>query len=337
MSALETWSSPPEGTRPGRGWVVVVAACLILSLGMIVLSFRALSTERSYAVLMAQIDRRVHTCPPPKRSPVPPDNETDDPPQDTMDSTVPFPKGRSLSLETSLSNLAGENQPFVTLGDVLPRDRIALVNLWAPWCGPCNDEFPVLQKFFSARSDVAFVPVLLSTDMPDPKDYVSKMPRFEVFLSDYRGDLERELKDRQLYRDELPVTFLVGCRRKVRWAHFGRLTEKDLISIENELNALNAELGTEACAPPLPPLTGPAECRNGVCEQAEGRDTCCWDCCPGDDGVCDLGENQQSRDCKKANNEVNQLGTRAGGSGKPKSTKYDDPEKSAGGKRKNGK
>lgn len=328
MSTSGAPSSQPASAALRRTWVVLVAACLSLSFGMILLSFRALSKERSYAALAAQIDRRIRTCPVPKE-------EIEDPPPPPGQRTVSFPNGVSLSLSTSLTDLATPNQRFVTLGDAVAHDHVTLINLWAPWCDPCLKEFPLLKSLLSGDPEVTFVPVLLSTELPEPKQYEAMMPPFDVFLSDYRGALRGELVAKKLYRDELPVTLLIGCQRKVRWVHFGALGEDDIRVLEEEMDALKAEVGTEKCAAPPPPEPRgpprPAECGNGLCEQGEGQDNCCFDCCPGNDGHCDRGENPQSFDCKKEKQAAAKLNPPTGGGGKLKSKKYTGMGNSSGG------
>ena len=65
MSTSGAPSSHPALAAPRRTWVGLVAACLALSFGMVLLSFRALSKERAYSSLAAPIDRRSRTCPAP--------------------------------------------------------------------------------------------------------------------------------------------------------------------------------------------------------------------------------------------------------------------------------
>jgi thiol-disulfide isomerase/thioredoxin len=49
------------------------------------------------------------------------------------------------------------------LGDL--KGKVALVNLWATWCGPCRDELPYLQKLFNkVRERKDLVVLTLNTD-----------------------------------------------------------------------------------------------------------------------------------------------------------------------------
>jgi thiol-disulfide isomerase/thioredoxin len=45
------------------------------------------------------------------------------------------------------------------------KGKVALVNLWATWCGPCRNELPYLQKLFNkVRERKNLVVVTLNTD-----------------------------------------------------------------------------------------------------------------------------------------------------------------------------
>jgi len=43
--------------------------------------------------------------------------------------------------------------------EVLNASGTILVDFWAPWCGPCRMQGPVLEQFASERDDVAIVKV----------------------------------------------------------------------------------------------------------------------------------------------------------------------------------
>jgi hypothetical protein len=73
------------------------------------------------------------------------------------------------------------------------------------------------------------------------------MPLSAVKLADRSYDekfvkvLEAE-EQRQLFRGNLPVTFVLDCNRRVRWAKFEQLTEADFEDLERHLDQLHAEL-----------------------------------------------------------------------------------------------
>jgi len=68
----------------------------------------------------------------------------------------------------SLKTLAGESRKLADL-----RGQVVVVNFWATWCGPCQEELPMLSKLAAGyeRKPVKFVAVSID----DRKDF-GKIP-----------------------------------------------------------------------------------------------------------------------------------------------------------------
>jgi thiol-disulfide isomerase/thioredoxin len=138
--------------------------------------------------------------------------------------------------------------------DVLPSGSVHIINLWATWCEPCRDEMPDFKALFDRRPDwgksVRFVPIQLQ-DPTDPvkayRELDGAMPPASVKLAD-RGlndplgtalAADKELK---LFRGNLPVTLVLDCNRRVRWAQFDQLTRADFDELEIFIDRFRAEL-----------------------------------------------------------------------------------------------
>lgn len=136
---------------------------------------------------------------------------------------------------------------------VLPPRTIHVVNLWATWCDPCLAELPEFKDMFSRHrewDDVRFVPIQIK-DHTDPRksyqDYAGVMPPAPLRLADrtMSDALASTLaagEDGGLYRGNLPVTLVLDCNRRVRWAKFEQLGEDDFAALEPLIAQLRDEL-----------------------------------------------------------------------------------------------
>lgn len=135
---------------------------------------------------------------------------------------------------------------------VLAPRMIHVVNLWATWCEPCLDELPAFRELFAEHrgwDDVRFVPIQVK-DHTDPlksyRNYAGIMPAAPVQVADRTEDnalvsVLAAAKDGGMYRGDLPVTLVLDCNRRVRWAKFGKLERADFGDLEPLIERLRAE------------------------------------------------------------------------------------------------
>lgn len=179
------------------------------------------------------------------------------PPQDTAKSGYTGPNGVEiraalrLSLE-ALRSSTQEHPEMLLLGsqEVLPSQTIHVVNLWATYCEPCRDEMPDFKALLARRTDwgkaVRFVPIELEDDTSPVtayRDIESLMPSAPVRLADraYGRPLASALAG-TLFHKNLPVTLVLDCNRRVRWARFERLNSVDFTEIEGFIDQFLGEL-----------------------------------------------------------------------------------------------
>ncbi|MBZ5710764.1 TlpA family protein disulfide reductase [Nannocystis pusilla] len=137
---------------------------------------------------------------------------------------------------------------------VLPPRTIHVVNLWATWCDPCLAELPEFKAMFARHrewDDVRFVPIQIK-DHTDPlrsyQDYAGVMPPAPIRLADrtmsdaLASALAAAGDNGGLYRGNLPVTLVLDCNRRVRWAKFEQLGEADFAALEPLVDRLRDEL-----------------------------------------------------------------------------------------------
>lgn len=66
--------------------------------------------------------------------------------------------------------------------EVLEAKETVLVDFWAPWCGPCRMQAPVLEKFAAENPDVKVVKVNVDDNQELAMEHnVSSIPTLLVF------------------------------------------------------------------------------------------------------------------------------------------------------------
>ena len=95
---------------------------------------------------------------------------------------------------------------------------MALVNLWATWCGPCRQEMPALDRLQAALGGDDFAVVPVSIDIGDPERPKAFLEQIGVknlpLYTDRTTKIFEDVKARGLAIG-LPVTVLLdrnGCR-----------------------------------------------------------------------------------------------------------------------------
>lgn len=108
-----------------------------------------------------------------------------------------------------------ENGKPVSLADF--RGKVILLNLWAPWCPPCREEMPSLDRLNARRRGAGFEVLTLSLDTP---------ARTQRFLQEIRASTLRGYTDGEgramtvLGVTSVPTTLLVDSRGR----EIGRLS-----------------------------------------------------------------------------------------------------------------
>ncbi len=254
-----------EGNRyllTGHVWVAMVN--LFVALAGVVVMLWLFVEDRAGRDEAARLERQRASCERvvsrPQASPVPEQAPPQDAPKDgyfgTQGSDV-RPIFR-LNVEAIRAGQPPEKLPEqLLLGSqaLLPAGKIHVVNLWATWCTPCLDEMPAFQKLFATHqddwtADVRFVPILVK----DPTEPRKAYEEIEQFMPSAPFRLaDRGLKDpltsalaadpeQALFRGKLPVTLVLDCNRRVRWAHFAQLLNSDLRDLERIVDDLRSEL-----------------------------------------------------------------------------------------------
>lgn len=132
----------------------------------------------------------------------------------------------------TLSLTALDGQPL-QLRDF--RGHVVLIDFWATWCGPCQDEVPelvALQKAYAPRG-VQFLGVSMDDDEAVVRAFYQEMDmNYPVALGD------AELAERYGGVLGLPVKFLIDREGRIAARHDG---PTEAAALARELSALLAE------------------------------------------------------------------------------------------------
>lgn len=116
--------------------------------------------------------------------------------------------------EFSLDDLAGNSH---TISDLAGKP--AVINFWASWCGPCEQEMPLLQSYADAYPEVYFIGINSGEDASLVEPFIDRYDiTFSVWL-----DLDEKVTD-QLRIIGLPTTYFIDSDGVIQDAHLGQLT-----------------------------------------------------------------------------------------------------------------
>jgi cytochrome c biogenesis protein CcmG, thiol:disulfide interchange protein DsbE len=138
------------------------------------------------------------------------------------DQAEPSVSKGSLLPDMSLDDLYG-GSPVTTKS---LHGKVALLNVWATWCGPCRAEIPELEAIHKTYRSKGVEVVGVSVDQPDAvedvKSFVAEQKITYRIVLDARGELASRFET-----SVIPTTFLVNRKGEVVWMHVGVLEQKD--------------------------------------------------------------------------------------------------------------
>ena len=131
-----------------------------------------------------------------------------------------------MSTLIASSDLLGKTAPDFTLksdqGDNKKlseyRGKVVLINFWASWCGPCQQELPKLSELRSLHDEYDFELLAVNID-EEPEKALRLAKKLAIDFPILFDDLKQVSK---LYDiDAMPMTILIDRNGEVRYIHRG--------------------------------------------------------------------------------------------------------------------
>lgn len=145
--------------------------------------------------------------------------------------------------ETTLLNVGDKLPEFTAkalagtdLSSAELKGKVALINFWATWCGPCKKEMPLMQKdIFETIKDKNFVMAAISRG--EETEIVNKF----IGLNKYTFPiyLDKETTVYKLFATKyIPRNFVIGKDGRVKWSSVGFKQEE----FDEMIKVINREL-----------------------------------------------------------------------------------------------
>jgi peroxiredoxin len=113
----------------------------------------------------------------------------------------------------SLSSVSGEPS---TLSQF--KGQVVMVNFWATWCGPCQQEMPLLDQMYKKYKPAGFTLIGVNVDKEAPavKELLARKPVSFPVLLDPANQVSKAY-----HVDEMPSSVIIDRKGAIRYIHRG--------------------------------------------------------------------------------------------------------------------
>lgn len=149
-------------------------------------------------------------------------------------SAKPTPDRNAFTLTTKLVQLAPWSGKDLDGNDVSTETltgKVTVVNFWASWCGPCREEWPILQAASEKYANVRFVGINTQDTLEHAKTWVVEHPTNYVHFFDDQSFIKASLTT--VPNMGLPITVVLNNKGQVFAWYSGPITEGGLAKILN--------------------------------------------------------------------------------------------------------
>jgi peroxiredoxin len=98
------------------------------------------------------------------------------------------------------------------------KGQVVMVNFWATWCGPCQQEMPLLDQMYKKYKPAGFTLIGVNVDKEAPavKELMARKPVSFPVLLDPANQVSKAY-----HVDEMPSSVLIDRKGEIRYIHRG--------------------------------------------------------------------------------------------------------------------
>src|SRR5579871_4151868 len=98
------------------------------------------------------------------------------------------------------------------------KGQVVLVNFWATWCGPCQQEMPLLDQMYKKYKPAGFTLIGINVDKEAPpvKELLARKPVSFPVLLDPANQVSKAY-----HVNEMPSTVIIDRKGQIRYVHRG--------------------------------------------------------------------------------------------------------------------
>jgi peroxiredoxin len=131
-----------------------------------------------------------------------------------------------LMAGTAFAGDAGGPAPSFTLAALTGQQaalsqykgQVVMVNFWATWCGPCQQEMPLLDQMYKKYKPAGFTLIGVNVDKEAPavKDLMARRPVSFPVLLDPANQVSKAY-----HVSEMPSSVFIDSKGEIRYIHRG--------------------------------------------------------------------------------------------------------------------
>ncbi len=98
------------------------------------------------------------------------------------------------------------------------KGQVVMVNFWATWCGPCQQEMPLLDQMYKKYKPAGFTLIGVNVDKESPavKELLARKPVSFPVLLDPANQVSKAY-----HVDEMPSSVIIDRKGDIRYVHRG--------------------------------------------------------------------------------------------------------------------